>query len=249
MPRRAFLPPPCCDRCGKEPPLGETLWHDEVWRCAGCLAKESPGKDATSKTAFHALLAQFNWTLAIRCNAAGEKENGDDFERCSHWRAQAADLLKQAANNRALAARVALGEVIPEQPGDLKDTLENPDLVAIDASIDRTRLLTAPGVDALALALDASNSAGAKSSLEKMHLHQLAVLHKTALEQIHLATLYPDSDLQTKRFRTASRMIRDFQLGLIALMRIRGGGMQVIQHVHINDGAQAIVGGVQNGKG
>ena len=155
MPRRAFLPPACCDRCGEPPPLGETLWHDDAWYCASCLATESPGKDSTSKTAFHALIAQFNRTQAMRCDVAGEKEAACDGERHGHWRAQAADLLKQAANNRARAARVALGEVIPEQRNYLKDTLAIPDLVALDASTERTRLLMADGVDALALALDA----------------------------------------------------------------------------------------------
>ncbi len=249
MPRRAFMPPACCARCGEQPPLGQTLVHCDVWLCADCLAKESPGKDAISKTAFHALIAQFNRTLAMRCDASGEKEAAPNVEHQSRWRAQVADLLKQAANDRARAARVALGEVIPQRPGYLQDTLAIPDLVALDASTDRTRLLMADGVDALALALDAVNTAGAKSSLEKMHLHQLAVLHKTALEQIHLATQTADHDLQTKRFRTASRMIRDFQLGLIALMRLRGGVMQIVQHVHVGDGAHAIVGAVQGRKG
>ncbi len=163
----------------------------------------------------------------------------------SRWQADAADVLNQAADNRARAARVALGEVLPEEPGFLRDTLSIPDLTALDASIERTRLLMANGVDALALALDAAHTAGAKTSLEKMHLHQLAVLHKTALEQINAANYTADSDVQAKHFQTANRLIRTFQQGLIALTRLRGGGMPVIQHVHINEGAQAVVGTVQ----
>ena len=247
MQRRAFMPPACCARCGVQPPLGETLFHYEVWLCATCLAKESPGKDATSRTAFYSVAVQSNRTQAMQLDAAGQQEAARNTKHYSHWRAQAADLLKQAANNRARAARVALGEVIPEEPGYLKDTLAIPDLVALDASTERTRLLMADGVDALALALDAANSAGAKSSLEKMHIHQLAILHKTALEQFRCASYTTDADLQTKRFSTASRLIRDFQAGLIALMRLRRGGIQIVQHVHVGAGAQAIVGAVQTG--
>ena len=131
----------------------------------------------------------------------------------SRWQADAADVLKQAANNRARAARVAIGEVLPEEPGFLKDTLSIPDFAALDASIERTRLLMANGVDALALALDAAHTAGASTSLEKMHLHQLAVLHKTALEQISAAKYAADPDRQVKHFQTANRLIRTFQQG------------------------------------
>lgn len=249
MPRRTFMPPACCDRCGVQPPLGETLFHYDEWLCANCLGKESPGRDATSKSAFFACTAQSNRTLARQCKANGQEETADEYERIGHWHNHAADLLHQAANNRAQAAQVALlGEVVPEQPGYLKDTLSIPDCAALDASVERTRLLMADGVDCLALALDAAHSAEAKSSIEKMHLHQLAVLHKTALEQIRRANYTADPVLQSKQFQTASRLIRTFQQGLIALTRLRGGGMPIIQHVHLGDGAQAVVGAVQNGK-
>jgi hypothetical protein len=34
---------------------------------------------------------------------------------------------------------------------------------------------------------------------------------------------------------------------LIALTRLRGGGAPVVQHVHVNEGGQAVVGTVQKG--
>ncbi|MDA0739573.1 MAG: hypothetical protein O3A59_11610 [Nitrospirae bacterium] len=248
MPRRTFMPPAYCDRCGVQPPLGETLFHYDGWLCANCLGKESPGRDATSKSAFFACTAQSNRTLARQCQANGQEETADEYERIGHWHNHAADLLHQAANNRAQAAQVALGEVVPEQSSDLKDTLSIPDCAALDASVERTRLLMADGVDCLSLALDAAHSGEAKTSIEKMHLHQLAVLHKTALEQIRRASHTADHDQQTKQFQIANRFIRTFQQGIIALMRLRGGGSPIIQHVHLADGAQAVVGAVQNGK-
>ncbi len=249
MPRRAFMPPARCQRCGEQPPLGETLIHFDDWLCSTCLAKASPGKDSTTKAAFFAGIAQFNRALGMRCEAGGQEESARDYDRIDRWQAYAADLLKQAGNNRARAAQVFLGELAPNEPGFLQATLTTPDLAALDASGDRLRLLTADGVDAVALALDAVHSAGCKSSLEKMHVHQLAVLHKTALEQFHRASYTTDPALQSKQFQTANRLVRNFQHGLIALMRLRGGGNPIIQHVHLGEGAQAVVGAVQNGKG
>ncbi|MGE3815997.1 MAG: hypothetical protein AB7G68_12475 [Nitrospiraceae bacterium] len=239
------MPPACCERCHEAPPLGETLHHRDGWLCANCLAKEVPGKDLTSKRVHFAQAAQFNRTLAMSSQAAGNDLAAQDYERQADWHADAAALLNTAGNNRARGAQIALGEIVPEEPGLLKDTLSLPDLTAMDASLERTRLLMASGVDTLALGLDAANTAGAASSLEKMHLHQLAVLHKTALEHIASANYITDLNLQAQHLQTANRLIRTFQQGLIALVGLRGGGMPIIQHVHINDGAQAVVGTVQ----
>ena len=75
------------------------------------------------------------------------------------------------------------GEVLPrpdEQP--LFDTMAVPDLAAVEASLERSRLLLDYGIDAVAMALDASASIEAANSLEKMLAHQLAALHLTGME-------------------------------------------------------------------
>ena len=247
MPRRAFMPPACCEHCGDQPVLGESLHHRDGWICANCLAESTPGKDLTSKRIHFAQAAQFDRTLAKLLRAQDDDQGSSDYEQQAHQHAEAAALLNTAGNNRARAAQIALGEVVPERPGYLKDTLSQPDLAAMDASLERTRLLMAHGIDALALGLDAAHTIGAESSLEKMHLHQLAVLHKMALEQMSEANFISDPDLQAQRLQTANRLIRTFQQGLLALVRFRGGGLQMIQHVHINEGAQAVVGTVHKG--
>jgi hypothetical protein len=182
---------------------------------------------------------------AMIFDGGGNKDAARTEDVYNRWHADASDLLQQAANNHACAAQVTFGEAVPSTPGLLKDTLTLPNFAAVDASVERTQLLMADGVDALALALDAVNSADARSSVEKMHLHQLAVLHKKALEQINDSHYTSDADLQIKRLQTANRLIRSFQQGLIALTRLRGGGIPIVQHVHINEGAQAVVGTVQ----
>ncbi len=241
------MPPAYCDQCGGKPPLGETLYYRGGWWCAICLGSQTPGKNATSKAAFHTVAAQFGRTKAMMLHRTGHTEAARIEESFNLSHAHAANLLTQASISRARAAQMALGEVIPEQPGYLQDALSIPDFISIDASIERTRLLMEDGVDTLALALDAANSAGAKSSLEKMHLHQLAVLHKTVLEQMRRAASTTDPDTQARQYKTASRLIRDFQHGLITLTRLRGGGGPMVQHVHINEGGKAVVGAVQKG--
>ena len=153
----------------------------------------------------------------------------------------------------ALAARaeIAKGEVVPTMDPMIRDTLLVPDLAAVEASLDRTRLMVLGGTDAVALALDAANSINAANSLEKMLAHQLAVVHKIAMEQIAQGAGERDELAAARRYKTASRFIANFQQGLLTLQRMRHGGQQniTVQHVHIASGAQAIVGVQARGGG
>ena len=67
------------------------------------------------------------------------------------------------------------GELVPTEP-ELRDTVKNPDYVTVDASRDRLALASGAGV--LEMALDASDTIDSKNSLEKMLVHQMAVLHR-----------------------------------------------------------------------
>lgn len=69
-------------------------------------------------------------------------------------------------------------------PGCYKEPLAIPDLAAVEASLDRSRLLLQSGTDIAAMALDAANSIQATNSLEKMLAHQMAAMHKQAMEQM-----------------------------------------------------------------
>jgi hypothetical protein len=62
-----------------------------------------------------------------------------------------------------------------------------------------------------------------------------------------------DRPLEIKRLQTSARMINTFQQGVLALHRLRTGGTQrvVVQYVHRESGAQAVVGvrtGMVSGK-
>jgi len=148
------------------------------------------------------------------------------------------------------------GEIVPtpdlgfDAPA-LRDTLENPNLIAVDASRDRLELLE--GAGALELALDAAETIEPQNSLERMLAHQLALVHKAAMtmgKQALARARYADSS-QTASVEAArlsgatARLMAAFQDGLVALQRFRSGGKQhvVVQYVTVERGGQAVVAG------
>ena len=148
------------------------------------------------------------------------------------------------------------GELVPSAP-ELRDTVTNPDYVAVDASRDRLALANLAGV--LELALDASDTVAPKNSLEKMLVHQLAVLHR---QMMKLAArmddfVLPITDHQQRSEEVCrlglvvARLAASYQSGLLALQRVRSGGKQVVtvQHVHVADGGQAVIAAKLGGKG
>ena len=147
------------------------------------------------------------------------------------------------------------GELVPPQ-GELRDTVTNPDYVTVDASRDRLELASLAGV--LELALDASDTVGAKNSLEKMLVHQMAVLHRSIMkltarmDDMQLPMPFPRLGESQERERnqevcrlagTVARLTASYQSGLLVLQRVRSGGRQVVtvQHVHVAEGGQAVV--------
>ena len=76
----------------------------------------------------------------------------------------------------------ANGEAVPPHAKNfLYDTLTVPDLAAVEASFDRSRLLTEQGADVAAMALDVANTIQAGDRSEKMLAHQLAAMHKVGM--------------------------------------------------------------------
>ncbi len=160
-----------------------------------------------------------------------------------------------------------MGEALPEPQTEaalaVRSTLEDPDQAAIDASVDRTKLLLSESLDVVALGLDAANSINAENSLEKMLAHQLAAAHKasfrmldksmTMLDRAHVWSnplAQQTATIESARLmNAASRMMITFQKGLQTLQKIRTGGNQTmtVQHVHVGEGAQAHFGPVKTG--
>src|SRR5215218_6557699 len=145
---------------------------------------------------------------------------------------------------------------------ELRNTVQNADLVNADASRERLELAHAAG--ALETGLDAAETIRAANSLEKMLAHQMAALHGSTMKMVAqlnacIERMAPDTyrrpseeqrreraNIQATRLAGAvSRMSGTFQQGLVTVQRLRSGGQQVVtvQHVQVNEGGQAIVAG------
>jgi hypothetical protein len=134
----------------------------------------------------------------------------------------------------------------------LVDTLQTPDVVAAEASLERLRLLA--DVGCVELACDTAESVRPHNSLERMLTHQLAAAHVAALKFLAKSTtrlgaptvsLHSDCMETCRLANTAARLMATFQEGVQTLAKLRTGGKQVVivQHVYVTDGGQAVVAG------
>jgi hypothetical protein len=142
------------------------------------------------------------------------------------------------------------GEAVPPAAERfLHDTLTVPDLAAVEASFDRSRLLLENGTDVAAMALDAANSIQACNSLEKMLAHQLAATHKEVMQQLGRVKYDYDSAAEAKRLNAVSRCMTTYQNGLLTLRKLRQSGNQriTVQYVNVDSGSQAVIGNVEMG--
>ena len=159
----------------------------------------------------------------------------------------AAEIKKQGMA-RVKEVAQANGEVMrASTERSLPETLVTADLAAVEASLDRSRLLLQSGTDVAAMALDAATSIQANNSLEKMLAHQLATAHKLAMQLMGQVCYEQDAAVQAKRLNAAARCMTVYQHGLLAIHRLRQNGQQriMVQYVNVSDGSQAIIGNVQ----
>src|SRR5215831_218428 len=244
--RRGFLPPRHCEQCGKVPQLGQTLWPGDYWRCVACLEGLLPGKDSTSKSMEKTLEYAAQIRAAFDLEAVGL--NADGHRNGADWaRMMAAEIRRQGTAHAKTLAQ-ANGEVLPSPDETrLYNTLAVPDLAAVEASLERSRLLLPYVTDVAAMAFDAANSIKADNSLEKMLMHQEAVAHKQAMELMAQASREPDPAAKAKLTNAAARCMTVYQQGLLTLRKLRQGGHQRIsvQYVNVREGSQAVIGNVE----
>ncbi|WP_238232656.1 hypothetical protein [Methylobacterium thuringiense] len=140
------------------------------------------------------------------------------------------------------------------------DTLASPDAVSADASRDRLDLAQQAG--SLEMSLDTADSIQAADGLERMLAHQMATAHVAAMKAAGVMNGLLDyagktrgaeqqaACIEANRMAGAyARLTGSFQAGMQTLQRVRSGGRQVVvvQHNHINEGAQAVVTGAVGG--
>ena len=189
----------------------------------------------------------------------------DDLRLADEWEAQAR--IKQLPSTQTEIG--AGGELIDRENrcDPTVDTVAHPDYVTAEASRDRLGLASQAG--SLSLALDAADTIQAQDSLEKMLVHQMAVLHCGMMratarmnEELDVAGVTDPDERETdptkreaanvRACRLAgaiSRMSATYQQALLTLQRKRTGGSQhvTVKHIHqqvnVTEGGQAVVAG------
>lgn len=126
------------------------------------------------------------------------------------------------------------------------DTLEQPNIISIDAAEQRADLATRANV--LSPALDASASARARNSIERMLCHQLAAVHFAGMDLLvrpeqTFVNLPPVE--RARLTNAAARMFEVYQSGALTLQKLKTRGRQrvIVQHVNVGPGGQALVAG------
>jgi hypothetical protein len=244
--QRGFLPPAKCQQCGKAPALGQILLPGDKWLCTSCLGETLPGRDSTSKSMNKMIEHGHQMREVFALETEGSKAEAPRTQ--AQWARIVAAEIRNQGMAKAKEVSQANGEAVPLSTENfIHDTLTVPDLSAVEASFDRSRLLTEQGADVAAMALDVANTIQARDSSEKMLAHQLAALHKVGMEMIGSVVPHSqDAAIQNRRLNAAVRCMTAYQQGLLTLRKLRLGGHQriSIQHIQVREGGQAIVGDV-----
>lgn len=231
-----------CAVCGSSRNL---LATEGGWVCEVCTATLRQGKDRTTQSVRELQQSMRLRSRLAKHEVAGVPADPEQVYLVEVQEALALDALQQQAS----IALAAGGEVMPQVSHEMKDTLAAPGVAALDASVERLNLISAFGTDVAAMALDAAESIQACNSLEKMMAHQLAVAHRSCMAAMSKAALESDPALAIKQANLATRLMDVYQRGLVTLKRLRSAGEQhiTVQHVHIANGAQAVVGSIKTG--
>jgi hypothetical protein len=140
------------------------------------------------------------------------------------------------------------GEIVPPMqnglPG-LESVLKEPDLLNLEASVQRSSLIERAGV--LELGIETAKDTRAQGSVQKMISHQMAAAHKRAMNLLAESQEAKDVDMACKKARTAAKMMDAFSRAALTLQRLQTGASQVVQvqHVQINGPAVIGMGGCQ----
>jgi hypothetical protein len=142
------------------------------------------------------------------------------------------------------------GEICPPMTlgmAGLEEALQRPDMLSLEATIQRTDLADKAGV--FELAIEAAESSKAEGAVQKMICHQMAAAHRHAMRLLAESEAQRDSVEKCRMAATASKLMDAYSRAAIALQRLQTGSSQVVtvQHVQINGGQTAIVGNFRGG--
>jgi len=196
-------------------------------------------------------------------NLAAEQLGPTDRIGAHFLRAEADKLRDEGELALALpeTPRIMSGELelVTDEIGDrigTVSTIENPDLVTVEASRDRLDLLGLNNT--VALGIDAAETVQARNSIEKMLVHSMAAAHQSTMkmfacasDELRQAELCRPAERHeaqlaaARLLNAAARLMTAYQDGMLALARVRSGGRQtvVVQHVVVEEGGKALVTG------
>ncbi len=141
------------------------------------------------------------------------------------------------------------GEIIPPAgaglPG-LESALKQPELLDLEASVQRSDLIERAGV--LELGIETAKDNRAVGSVQKMISHQMAAAHKRAMSLLAESQTTKDADIACKKARTAAKMMDAFSRAALTLQRLQLGASQVVQVQHVQVNGPAVIGMGGRGK-
>lgn len=135
------------------------------------------------------------------------------------------------------------GEIIPPTKAGLPGVelaLQMPDLLNLEASVQRSSLIERAGV--LELGIETAKDTRAQGSVQKMISHQMAAAHKRAMNLLAESQEAKDVDVACKKARTAAKMMDAFSRAALTLQRLQTGASQVVQVQHVQVNGPAVIG-------
>jgi hypothetical protein len=206
-------------------------------------------KNRTAVATDYQVEAEKERSIAIRLTREGKHEEAETHYGTARHFEDKADFARLTRSTPP----VVLGEANTDGDAVIawraKDTLRDPEQVALDASAERKHLLLGPHLDVCALALDTAASIEANNALEKMLAHQLALAHRLCFDFANRAAAHPDPTIAIKLANLSARMMDTFQDGLLTIQKLRSGNSQTVtvQHVSITGGQTVVAGTMQAG--
>ena len=153
--------PKACAKCRAN--NGKLYPCEGGYICDPCLQRHRKGTDTATRVARACQGSMTAQAEANRLQKRGEKEATTQYQlRADQDAQEAIDPLPASPK-----VEVALGEVVPADRLDIRDTLTAPDAAALDASARRIDLLARMGTDSVALGVDAAQSIGAQDEPEE----------------------------------------------------------------------------------
>jgi hypothetical protein len=206
-----------------------------------------PARSRTAVAVDYEASAERERSLAVGLEASGNSDQAEIHYGAARHFADKAEL----TTAYVAPTRTVLGEAVDRDSRVIawrpRNTLHEPEQIALDASAERKELLLGPAIDVCALALDATDSIGAQDSLEKMLGHQLALAHKLSFEFANRAVDQRDPAVTARYMHLSIRLMGAYQQGLMTIQKLRSGNTQTVtvQHVHVSGGQALITGTVQ----